>query len=189
MRASKPGMDSRILIGLCNPGEEYSKTYHNIGGLFIDYLASSLDVRLKKTRRFEYARHGGLIVVKSASYMNQSGATVAAALKYFETPPQELLVVHDDSDLTVGNYRLSVGQNPAGHHGVESVIGSLRTKDFYRLRIGVRPVSEAKRRKAGDFVLHKINGKDYALVEAVFDRALTELRRTFLKGYIEPKRI
>jgi peptidyl-tRNA hydrolase, PTH1 family len=171
MRASSPkSYDTRLILGLCNPGKEYRDTYHNVGGLFVDYLASVSDVDLKKTRYFEYAKSGKLILVKSLVYMNESGSVAAAAIKYFKVSIGQLSVAHDDSDLTLGSFKITTGQNAAGHHGIESVIAALGTKDFSRLRIGVRPPQEKKRRKAGEFVLNRINRNDSKILDKTFDK-------------------
>lgn len=171
MRASgRKSDDTRLILGLCNPGEEYRHTYHNVGGLFIDYLASASGVDFKKARYFEYARFGGLVLVKSLVYMNESGSAAAAAIKYFKIPADRLLVAHDDSDLALGSFKITLGQSAAGHHGIESVIGSLGGNNFSRIRIGVRPVLEKKRKKAGEFVLNRINRTDSAILDEAFGK-------------------
>ncbi len=143
----------RLIIGLGNPGKKYEKTYHNVGFLAIDCLdkchASSTECRS----------------LKSDIYMNQSGLFVAKVLKKSNAKPKEILIVHDDSDIELGKYKLSFGRSSAGHKGVESVIQSLGTKNFWRLRIGIRKTT---RKKAGEFVLKKINKKDLEIFKQLF---------------------
>ncbi|MBI2011082.1 MAG: aminoacyl-tRNA hydrolase [Candidatus Colwellbacteria bacterium] len=139
----------RLIIGLGNPLPEYQKTYHNTGHLFIDYLNNEkVDFELLKTD----------------VYMNQSGKYIRAALKKYGLRPEEVLVVHDDSDLPLGKFRFSFGRGSAGHQGAESVINSLGTKNFWRLRFGIRK----QKGKAGEFILRPINAKDYLLLEEAF---------------------
>ena len=84
--------------------------------------------------------------------MNVSGPAVHKLLRSIQAVPADLLLIHDDSDLPLGEWRLVFGRGAAGHHGVESVIAALRTKDFWRLRLGIRH----GRGKAGEFVLRKM---------------------------------
>lgn len=176
----------RLVIGLGNPDREHQNTYHNAGAMFVDYLSSSLGGgSFKPTRNFDYTKIGGLILVKPHTYMNESGAAVSAAIRYFSAKggsaaggkikPEEILVAHDDSDLAVGKFKLSVGQRPAGHHGIESVVDALGTNDFARLRIGVRPPTERNRKKAGDFVLKPISAANRKILEKVFKTASAEI--------------
>ncbi len=148
----------KLIIGLGNPGKKYEKTYHNIGVLFIEYLAEN--------------GHADAELVKPNVFMNQSGPMVAKLLKKSGAKPEEILIVHDDSDIELGKYKLSFGRSSAGHKGVESVIQSLGTKNFWRLRIGIRKVSNVRhqvlRKKAEKIVLKKINKEDWRVLEKVF---------------------
>jgi len=97
--------------------------------------------------------------------MNESGKAVKEAVKYFRAKPEEILIIHDDSDIELGKYKISFGRGSAGHQGVESIIKSLGTKNFWRLRIGIR---RTKRKKAGEFVLKKITPADKLVWERLF---------------------
>ncbi|MBI2594681.1 MAG: aminoacyl-tRNA hydrolase [Candidatus Colwellbacteria bacterium] len=186
-------MKIKLLIGLGNPGTEHKNTYHNVGKLFIDELAGE-GVRFKKEKYFEYvksrqlppkadppqaenANSQELVLAKTLTFMNQSGGGVAAAKKYFNSKPVEILIIHDDSDIPLGSFKLSFGRGGAGHHGVESIIKSLRTKRFYRLRIGIRPKNQKKRIKAGQLVLKKISNGDKELLKRVFRKIRVLLAR------------
>lgn len=100
--------------------------------------------------------------------MNESGQFVKKALKKSGAKPEELLIVHDDSDITLGNYKLSLNRSAAGHHGVENIIKALGTKAFWRLRIGIRPLEEKIRQKSEKFVLKKISTLDKKILEETF---------------------
>jgi PTH1 family peptidyl-tRNA hydrolase len=142
----------------------------------MDYLSKTLGGNsFKKNRNFEYEKFGNLILVKPLVYMNASGAAVSTAIKYFKIPLQNLIIAHDDSDLTIGKFKIAVGQRPAGHHGIESVIKTLGTNNFARLRIGVRPIVERKRKKAGDFILKPISIANRKILEKVFEAASAEI--------------
>lgn len=164
------GRSIKLLIGLGNPGKEYEKTYHNAGFLFIQYLMN------KKPANSEF-RIQNLELLKSDVYMNESGKFVAKILKKHGVKPEEILIVHDDSDIESGKYKISFGRGSAGHNGVQSIINTIKTKNFWRLRIGIRPRGDAKlrgkirettRKKASEFVLKKIGKKNLKVFEKMF---------------------
>ncbi len=174
-----------MIIGLGNPGQKYKHTYHNAGAMMVDFLSKKLagESGLKKSKRnalFEGKEISGLALVAPLTYMNESGKAVKMAIKSFKIKPQSIMVAHDDSDIALGDYKMSFGKNSAGHRGVESVIQSLGTKDFWRLRIGVRPEASrdqrrGTRKKAGEFVLRKISSGDRKILNSVFERASEEI--------------
>ncbi|MBI1839211.1 MAG: aminoacyl-tRNA hydrolase [Candidatus Colwellbacteria bacterium] len=162
----------KIIIGLGNPGKAYENSYHNAGYLYIDYLASTLGspkLKLSVSKDFEYSKTANVILVKPATFMNNSGAAVTSALKRFKVKQNEILVAHDDSDISLGGYKLSIGKKSAGHNGVESIIRQLGSNDFSRLRIGVRSDKNGLRQKAGSFVLKKIGKVESAAFNKVFE--------------------
>ena len=152
-------MKIRVIIGLGNPEANYRNTYHNVGQQFVRFF----EEKMRKGSRPD------ITLLSSPTYMNTSGRYVANALRELGAPPEELLIVHDDSDLSLGSYKLSFGRGAAGHHGVQSIMASLGTKNFWRLRIGVRRASEGvRRKKAGEFVLSKITPKERTIFQRVF---------------------
>src|SRR3989344_7809417 len=155
-----------LIIGLGNPNPEYANTYHNVGHLFIDHLLKIENLKLK--------------IIKSEVYMNKSGSFVSKTLKKYNAQPEELLIVHDDSDIELGKYKLSFGRGSAGHHGIESIQTTLKTKDFWRLRIGIRPINPIgpvnRRPKAGDFVLKKISSENKKILEKVFQEIIKKIK-------------
>jgi PTH1 family peptidyl-tRNA hydrolase len=161
MATSKP--EFKLIIGLGNPDPEYQNTYHNVGHLFLDFL-------IENRENFQFPISNDHLL-KTDVYMNESGAFVKKALKKHNTKPEELLIVHDDSDITIGNYKLSFERGTAGHHGIESILANIKTNNFWRLRIGIRPQNEKVRQKSEKFVLKKIAVADKKLLEEVFQRA------------------
>ena len=158
-------MKLQLIICLGNPGAEYENTYHNVGLQFAAYA-----------NREENRGHlNGITIVPSPTFMNESGAFVAKTIRKLGVTPEELLIVHDDSDLTLGSIKLSFERGAGGHHGVESVIRALKTDAFSRLRIGIRPASEKTRVKAGSFVLKKINKEAKEILEKTFQEALEKV--------------
>src|SRR3989344_1057370 len=129
----------KLVMGLGNPDKKYEKTYHNAGFIFIDGLTKKEKAGWEKIKTFEFCKLDGVIFAKTLVYMNSSGMAAKEALSYFKLKPEAMLVIHDDSDIYIGSYKLVHGRGAGGHHGVESIIESLGTKNFWRLRIGVRP--------------------------------------------------
>ncbi len=177
-----------LWIALGNPGPEYESTYHNAGRLAFDYLLPGVRFEPESRKRFEFAQTGGRTYVRLLAYMNESGPAAAAALKHFHASPGELLVFQDDSDLPLGSFRISCGIGAAGHHGIESLAASLKTKDFYRVRIGIRPPDKERtpasprlrRAKAGEFVLRKISAAGHKELQSAF----REIEKVIVK--VEP---
>jgi PTH1 family peptidyl-tRNA hydrolase len=165
------GTKFKAFIGLGNPGKDYQQTYHNAGSMFIAFLADFLGSgKIKKTvkKEFSYRKAGNVFLVQSEKFMNKSGEVVLAALKYLKLEPEEILIVHDDSDLNLGKWKISEKGGAAGHKGVSSVINVLKTNKIARLRIGIRPNNEARRKKAGEFVLKKIGPTEITVLEKTF---------------------
>ena len=158
-----------IILGLGNPGEEYEKTYHNAGWLALDYLKNELENEgaSLKSGKWNYFIYDELkdgeqkyILIFPTTFMNLSGKAAKEALKVFNAKIKDLVILHDDSDLEVGELKGVIGSGAAGHNGVSSVMDYLDTKDFYRIRIGIRNPEEIKRKKAEEFVLKTVNKND-----------------------------
>lgn len=169
-------MKVKLIIGLGNPGKEYEKTCHNSGKLFIDYLKNlpaNSEFKIQNSELFQFIKTDNSVFVKPLTFMNESGKAVSAAMKYFKIKPEEILVVHDDSDIELGKYKISFGRGSAGHNGVESIIKSLKTKNFWRLRIGIRPpIHINQRQKAAAFVLKKISKKNLEILNKTFEKIM-----------------
>jgi peptidyl-tRNA hydrolase, PTH1 family len=146
----------RLVVGLGNPGEEYANTPHNLGFLVVDRLAALHATRV--TRRDSRALVGigeiggqQVMLAKPQTFMNLSGASVKPLLEKHELTPQDLVLVYDELDLPWTALRIKPRGSSANHNGVESVIQSLGTKDFARVRLGIHPGHPI--RDGADFVL------------------------------------
>jgi PTH1 family peptidyl-tRNA hydrolase len=135
--------DLRLIVGLGNPGAEHARTRHNAGFWFIDALASAAGARfgLESKLHGETAKAniGGrnLWLLKPATYMNVSGRSVAAALRYFKIEPEECLVAHDELDLMPGTARLKFDGGHGGQNGLRDIVQVLGHGRFHRLRLGI----------------------------------------------------
>jgi peptidyl-tRNA hydrolase, PTH1 family len=146
-----------LVAGLGNPGREYSGNRHNIGFMVADELARRHDGRFrdKFSGRLAELRLEGkrAALLKPETYMNESGRSIGAALRFFKLAPAKLIVVHDDVDLEPGRLQLRLGGGLAGHNGLRSIAQALGTKEFLRFRIGVGRPGRGDRRSVADFVL------------------------------------
>ncbi|OGY66840.1 MAG: hypothetical protein A3I24_04080 [Candidatus Harrisonbacteria bacterium RIFCSPLOWO2_02_FULL_41_13b] len=147
-------LNPKLIIGLGNPEKKYRNTYHNVGLIFIKYLKDQNLYSLPYT------------LLASNTYMNESGRFVAQALNKYNIKPEALLIVQDDSDLEIGKYKFTEpGHSAAGHHGIESIQAALKTNNFWRLRIGIRPTTKTVRQKAEEFVLKKITAENKKILK------------------------
>ena len=146
-----------LVAGLGNPGREYERTRHNVGWLVADELARRHggSFRSKFSGRVGEVRLGErrLALLKPETYMNESGRSVGAAVRFYKVPPERALVVHDDADLEEGRLQARLGGGLAGHNGLRSIAQHLGTNDFLRLRIGVGRPERGDRRPVADYVL------------------------------------
>lgn len=162
-----------LLVGLGNPGQEYHLTRHNIGFLFLDFLAETaggVAESCKMDGLFCQRPLAGcpVLFLKPQTYMNRSGQSVRAFLDYFKIPLQHLLVLHDDIDLAAGRLKVVSKGGAGGHNGIRSIAQHLGTSDFARLKIGVgRPeVNEQGQGQAVDkFVLSRMGEDELHLFE------------------------
>lgn len=134
----------RLIAGLGNPGKKYINTRHNIGFRVIDELAKRFNIKLKK-KLFGSARQGqsdisdeSIILIQPLTFMNLSGGCVAHYVHKYNIPHGNILIVCDDINLSLGQFRLRAQGASGGHHGLESIIRTLKTEVFARLRIGVK---------------------------------------------------
>src|SRR5687767_14644660 len=146
-----------LVAGLGNPGREYEATRHNVGFLVADELVRRLggSWRGKFSGELAEVRLDGLRLglLKPQTYMNESGRSVGAALRFFKADSEALLVVHDEVDLEPGRLQARFGGGLAGHNGLRSVAQHVGTPDFARLRVGVGRPERGDRRPVADFVL------------------------------------
>lgn len=175
-----------IIIGLGNPGEKFIATRHNIGREIV--LAAEKEFGLKsfspKAKLAALVAEGKIgqkkiVLVRPETFMNKSGSAVGPAARFFKVKLLNIVVVHDDADILLGATKLSFGKNSGGHKGVESVMRALKSKKFWRMRIGI----QKKRRVPGeDLVLQKFRGDEEAVVKKVIKKSLQAIRHIAVNG-------
>ena len=156
-RGEAPSTLDLLIAGLGNPGAEYRETRHNVGFMVVDELARRHGASFgsKFSARVADLRLDGqrLVLLEPQTYMNESGRSVAAAVRFYKVPVEALLVVHDDVDLEVGRLQARLGGGLAGHNGLRSLVQHLGTGEFLRLRVGVGRPERGDPRPIADFVL------------------------------------
>lgn len=159
---------SYVIVGLGNPGEEYERSRHNTGRIILDAIAGAGDFSEWKTdKKLKALVSKGDIgkakvqLLLPETYMNKSGLSVKPLVTSVKKA-EKLIVVHDDIDLPLGRFKVSFGRGTGGHNGVASIIRSIRTKDFIRIRVGVSPAvrgsNRAKKPKGEKAVLDFLMG-------------------------------
>ena len=132
-----------VLVGLGNPGRNYSDTKHNFGFWVLDKFAEKRSLKFQAGKGdYLLVKSNDIALVKPTTYMNNSGMAVVDYCRYFQNTPEELLVVYDDIDLPLGTLRFKPSGGSGGHKGMESIIYQLESEDFNRLRIGISAENE-----------------------------------------------
>ena len=187
-----------VVVGLGNPGLQYVWTPHNAGFMAIDRIAQQERVAVQNRRSKALTattRIGGreVILAKPETFMNLSGASVAALLKEFKIEPESrgtsLVVLYDELDLPLGTIKIKERGSAAGHNGARSISGALGSHEWLRIRIGVGPdlppeaiAAGAKRRGGKDYLLDPMAKRDLAVLDEVLDRVATAVRRIVEEG-------
>ena len=177
-----------IVVGLGNPGPDYTDTRHNVGFWFVDIMAAAHDVEFSRKHRSvlmgECEIDGYRVVLaKPRTYVNNSGEAARYLLARFRATPERLLLVYDDIDLPAGKIRLRPSGSPGSHNGARSVTDSLGSKEFPRLRVGV-----GKPEDGGDqvaYVLGRPDEDEKQELEGALGRAAEALKVMLSDGVTE----
>ncbi len=172
------GEPIRLVVGLGNPGREHDATRHNAGFWFADALAPIERASFAYEPKFHGALakgHSGVRLLKPSTYMNLSGRAACAVANFFSIAPHQILVAHDELDLSPGDAKLKFGGGVAGHNGLKDLRAQLGTADFWRLRLGIgHPRDSAlPQQQVVDYVLRlPLSGERRAIADAI-ERALS----------------
>lgn len=183
----------KIIVGLGNPGEKFKNTRHNAGFMAVDALAASLGLAWEKSEKHkaEVAGAGAtnLRIIKPQTFMNDSGRPVLSFMTFYKLLPKfaglrkkdsdlsgMLTVIHDDIDIDLGKYKISIDSRSAGHNGVQSIIDSLKTKNFKRIRIGVK-TEALKTIPADKFVLQRFGDEELKIIKKIIEEVIGKIIR------------
>ena len=173
-------MDTKLIVGLGNPGREYTFTRHNIGFRILENWLNNLSITIPdcpcqlsdnkkhqaKTTKIKI-KDQNVILAEPTTYMNNSGLAVKSLADYYNLQTEDILIIHDDLSFPLGKFKLDFQAGPAGHNGVKSIINHLQTQNFYRLRIGIaKPMGSCPVNHQGghDFVLGKFTSEEEELI-------------------------
>ncbi|MEW6215085.1 MAG: aminoacyl-tRNA hydrolase [Nitrospirota bacterium] len=173
-----------VVAGLGNPGSKYSRTRHNIGFMVIEEIAHRYEIDLKeKEGKYRIGRCStdgeNMLLIEPLLYMNMSGIVVKNILNKFNIRPENLIVIHDDLDMETGKLRIRRKGSSGGHKGVESIIQSICSKDFIRLKIGIGKDASIT---AEDYVLRRFGKDEVFLIKEAIKRASDAVTSILLDG-------
>jgi len=185
--------DRWIVLGLGNPGDQYASTRHNIGQMVIDYLASGVKFSNHKSKtQIADIRVAGKAVVlaKTLSYMNESGAPTKALADFYKVLPANLIVIHDELDIDFNTIRIKQGGGDNGHNGLKSLTTNFASPDYFRLRMGIgrpqapidpadyvlKPFSQPEKKELGDFI-----ARGALAIERLIEKGLDYAQQEFNK--------
>lgn len=175
-------MATFLMVGLGNPGEQLKNTRHNIGREIVmgwQKKAELADFEFNKKFKALLSKNKKALLLLPETFMNKSGNAVGPAARFFKVRPKNIFVAHDDADLPLGRAKLSFGKHSAGHKGVESVMRALKTREFWRFRVGIagrRNISAEK------LVLRKWAPEEQRLIKKVVKKTVEALEMTLRVG-------
>ena len=175
----------KIIVALGNPGDKYKNNRHNYGWFVLDKLG--LDWSENKKLKSLIAKDGDTVYAKPLTYMNDSGQAVEAILNYYKLLPRKMMmkvkdadlsniltVIHDDLDIEFGAYKESINSRSAGQKGVQSIIDHLKTKNFRRIRLGIKSDRKPAQMLAKAYVLQDFGKEEMETVERVVEDVINK---------------
>ena len=170
----------KLIVGLGNPGKKYKKTRHNAGFLAIDKIVSNFNFSSPAFQpKFNAEISEGMIndkkiiLAKPQTFMNDSGRAVREIMDYYKIDVENVTIIHDDIDISLGKYKIITNRSSAGHKGVQSIIDHFGTKDFLRIRIGIE--IENRKTPTEKFVLEKFGKEEMKIVEKVIEEIIEKI--------------
>ena len=178
-----------LIVGLGNPGREYTRTRHNCGFRALDILADKLNCKVDKGKfqgLYGQCNYDGkkLLLLKPQTYMNLSGRSVLQLSAYYNVPPQRISVLFDDISLEPGRLRIRADGSAGGHNGIKSIIGEVGSQDFPRVKIGVGSKPNPEYNLA-DWVLSTFSASEEKALESALERAADAALSIICKGVPE----
>ncbi len=178
----------KLIVGLGNPGKQYAKTRHNVGFMVLDALHqktqttcswSTWEISKKYNAEISQGTYQGqkIILLKPLSFMNDSGVSTQLAMHFFKISPNDLIVVHDDKDIILGEQKIQTDRGHAGHNGVRSIIDQCGTQNFTRLRVGIASTDTKRMADIPEFVLSKFGLFEKSTLKKSLDAAVSELEK------------
>jgi len=166
-----------LIVGLGNPGPDYGRTRHNVGFMYLDYFAHKNNLLFTSSKwngQLVRTHNWGVRIIwlKPQTYMNRSGRSVSGVANFYNISTEHILVIHDDLDMRPGRIKFVHGGGSGGHKGIKSIVESLGTNEFFRLKIGIgRPGigNTHPDMEVDKFVLSTFSSSENVLIEDRFD--------------------
>lgn len=189
----------KIIVGLGNPGQEYEKTRHNVGFMFLDEFSkcreiapTSGELKFNTDKKFEteiaetIASGEKIILVKPQTYMNSSGRAVARILAFYKAELKDLIVISDDIDLPLGLIRFRHDGSSGGHKGLGSIIDTIKSEKFLHIRVGINGTGEKMTQgRTTSYVLERFEKREEGIVDSIIPEGVSYLaKHLFDRGEI-----
>jgi PTH1 family peptidyl-tRNA hydrolase len=171
----------KLVVGLGNPGKKYAETRHNIGFMFLDELAQKNTLSFHESKKFlssfaeDTSASKKIIYLKPETFMNNSGDAVRVVCDFYKLQTEDIVIIHDDTDIPLGEYKIQTNRGAAGHNGVTSIINTLGTKNFTRIRVGIAPQNQTSKIKLDSYVLEKFSESEKEILQDVFKKIIVDL--------------
>lgn len=161
----------KLIVGLGNPGDKYKGNRHNVGQMVLEGIQRS-GIRDQGSE---------IRLVRPETFMNESGVAVRKAMNFYKLGVEDLIVIHDDLDIRLGEYKIDMARGPKQHNGVTSVEEELGTKDFLRVRVGVdnRDQSSGIRVRGDKYVLEDFTDEERVILDGVIEKIVDELKMKY----------
>jgi len=170
-----------LIVGLGNPEKKYEKTPHNIGFKIIELFQERFDFpEFSIEEDSLFSKKGNTILLKPLTYMNNSGIAVKKIIKYYKIPIENILIIQDEIDINLGEFKISKDKNSAGHKGIQSIIDQLGSNKFSRIRIGI---NNNQNKDLTELVLKKISKKEQEILDEIIEDSLIAIDE-FIKNNI-----
>jgi peptidyl-tRNA hydrolase, PTH1 family len=164
-----------LLVGLGNPGKKYGNNRHNVGYMFVDYILKSQKSKVKSQNYNSKVK-----IMKTDCFMNISGIFVKKLIENYKLKIENLIIIHDDLDIPLGKFHIQFGVGPQLHNGLESIENHLKTKDFYRIRIGVDARKPEQKIPGETYALQNFLPNEKKLLETeIFPKIFSQLKLNF----------
>ena len=185
MKVSNSGDNMKLIVGLGNPGKDYENTRHNVGFSIIDNYVKKNNLgafKQKYNGLYLKTRLNGfdVIFLKPQSYMNLSGEVVRKFVDFYKIPISDILVVSDDMDLSLGNYKLKPSGSSGGHNGLKNIELHLDSNKYKRLKIGI---SKSEKQDVVDYVLGKFSASEQQILDSVRDKTVSIISDFFVDEF------